>query len=31
MILNGIASSKQNAGMTEQADYVKSKIAGNKK
>ena len=31
MILNGIASSKQQAGMTEQADYVKSKISGNKK
>jgi len=26
MILNGIASSKQAAGLTEQADYVKSKI-----
>ena len=31
MILNGIASSKQQAGLTEQADYVKSKIAGNEK
>jgi Aminopeptidase N len=26
MILNGIAASKQKAGMTEQADYVKSKL-----
>jgi hypothetical protein len=26
MILNSIASSKQSAGLTEQADYVKSKI-----
>jgi aminopeptidase N len=26
MILNGIAASKQSAGMTEQAEYVKSKI-----
>jgi aminopeptidase N len=26
MILNGIASSKQSRGMTEQADYVKSKL-----
>jgi aminopeptidase N len=26
MILNGIATSKQSAGMTEQAEYVKSKI-----
>ena len=31
MILNGIASSKQSKGMTEQADYVKSKLPGNKK
>jgi aminopeptidase N len=28
MILNGIASSKQSRGMTEQADYVKSKLPG---
>jgi hypothetical protein len=27
IILNGIASSKDKAGMTEQAEYVKSKIA----
>jgi len=27
IILNGIASSKEKAGMTEQAEYVKSKIA----
>jgi aminopeptidase N len=27
MILNGIATSKQKAGMTEQAEYVKSKVA----
>jgi hypothetical protein len=31
MILNGIASSKQSKGQTEQADYVKSKLPGNKK
>jgi aminopeptidase N len=31
MILNGIASSKQSKGMTEQADYVKSKLPGNQK
>ena len=31
MILNGIASSKQSKGMTEEADYVKSKLPGNKK
>jgi aminopeptidase N len=29
MILNGIATSKQSKGMTEQADYVKSKLPGN--
>jgi aminopeptidase N len=28
MILNGIATSKQSKGMTEQADYVKSKLPG---
>ena len=28
MILNGIASGKQSKGMTEQADYVKSKLPG---
>jgi len=28
MILNGIASSKQSKGMTEQADYAKSKLPG---
>jgi aminopeptidase N len=31
MILNGIASSKQSKGMTEQADYVKSKLPGSLK
>ena len=31
MILNSIASSKQSKGMTEQADYVKSKLPGNQK
>jgi len=31
MILNGIASSKQSKGMTEQADYVKSKLPGKQK
>jgi aminopeptidase N len=31
MILNGIASSKQSKGMTEQADYVKSKLPGKAK
>jgi aminopeptidase N len=31
MILNGIATSKQSKGMTEQADYVKSKLPGNQK
>jgi aminopeptidase N len=31
MILNGIASGKQSKGLTEQADYVKSKIPGQKK
>ncbi len=31
MILNGIAMSKQSAGMTEQADYVKSKLPGKTK
>jgi aminopeptidase N len=31
MVLNGIAVSKQSEGMTEQADYVKSKLPGNKK
>jgi aminopeptidase N len=31
MILNGIATSKQSKGMTEQADYVKSKLPGNTK
>jgi aminopeptidase N len=29
MILNGIASSKQSKGLTEQADYVRSKLPGN--
>ena len=27
MILNGIASSKEKSGLTEQSEYVKSKIA----
>src|SRR5665811_1142769 len=31
MILNSIASSKQSKGMTEQADYVKSKLPGKEK
>jgi aminopeptidase N len=31
MILSGIASSKQSGGLTEQADYVKSKLPGNTK
>jgi hypothetical protein len=31
MILNGIAMSKQSKGMTEQADYVKSKLPGRTK
>lgn len=31
MILNGIAASKQSKGMTEQADYVKSKLPGKPK
>ena len=31
MILSGIASSKQSKGLTEQADYVKSKLPGNTK
>jgi aminopeptidase N len=31
MILNGIASSKQSKGFTEMADYVKSKLPGQKK
>jgi aminopeptidase N len=31
MILNGIAASKQSKGMTEQADYVRSKLPGRKK
>jgi hypothetical protein len=31
MILNGIAMSKQSKGMTEQADYVKSKLPGKAK
>ena len=30
MILNGIASSKQSRGMTEQAEYVKSKLPAKK-
>ena len=31
MILNGIATSKQSKGLTEQADYVKSKLPGKAK
>ena len=31
MILNGIATSKQSKGMTEQADYVRSKLPGKPK
>jgi aminopeptidase N len=31
MILGGIASSKQSSGLTDQADYVKSKLPGNTK
>jgi hypothetical protein len=31
MILNGIATSKQSKGMTEQADYVKSRLPGKQK
>jgi Aminopeptidase N len=31
MILNGIAASKESKGMTEQADYVKSKLPGKAK
>jgi aminopeptidase N len=31
MILNGIASGKQSKGLTEQADYIKSKIPGQTK
>jgi aminopeptidase N len=31
MILSGIASSKQSGGLTEQADYVKSKLPGRQK
>jgi hypothetical protein len=31
MILSGIVSSKQSGGLTEQADYVKSKLPGNTK